>query len=182
MDIILQPWPWYVGGPLVALLMLALIVLGKSFGVSSNFRTMCSALGAGKSCDFFDYDWKSQKWNLFILLGAMIGGFVASQWLSDHQIPQITSQTIDELKALGFESAGTAYSPTELFVTPDVSDVVLLLVGGIFAGFGTRYAGGCTSGHAISGLSNFQLPSLLAVVGFFIGGLLMSHVLFPLIF
>jgi uncharacterized protein len=182
MDIILQPWPWYVGGPLVALLMLALIVLGKSFGVSSNFRTMCSALGAGKSCDFFDYDWKSQKWNLFILLGAMIGGFVASQWLSDHQIPQITSQTIDELKALGFESAGTAYSPTELFVTPDVSDVVLLLVGGIFAGFGTRYAGGCTSGHAISGLSNFQLPSLIAVVGFFIGGLLMSHVLFPLIF
>ena len=182
MDIILQPWPWYVGGPLVALLMLALIVLGKSFGVSSNFRTMCSALGAGKSCDFFDYDWKSQKWNLFILLGAMIGGFVASQWLSDHQIPQITLQTIDELKALGFESAGTAYSPTELFVTPDVSDVVLLLVGGIFAGFGTRYAGGCTSGHAISGLSNFQLPSLIAVVGFFIGGLLMSHVLFPLIF
>lgn len=182
MDIILQPWPWYVGGPLVALLMLALIVLGKSFGVSSNFRTICSALGAGKSCDFFDYDWKSQKWNVFILLGSMIGGFIASQWLSDHQIPQISLQTIEELKALGFESAGTAYSPTEMFVTPDVSTLILLLIGGIFAGFGTRYAGGCTSGHAISGLSNFQLPSLIAVIGFFIGGLLMSHVLFPLIF
>lgn len=182
MDILLQPWPWYVGGPLVALLMLILILLGKNFGVSSNFRTICSALGAGKSCDFFQFEWKSQKWNLLILLGAMIGGFIASNWLSNGQVPDISAQTITELKALGFESVGTAYGPTELFESPDVSKILLLLVGGILAGFGTRYAGGCTSGHAISGLSDLQLPSLIAVVGFFIGGLLMSHVLFPLLF
>lgn len=49
-------------------------------------------------------------------------------------------------------------------------------------GFGARWAGGCTSGHAISGLSNLQLPSLVAVLGFFAGGLLMTHLLFPLLF
>jgi uncharacterized membrane protein YedE/YeeE len=49
-------------------------------------------------------------------------------------------------------------------------------------GFGTRYAGGCTSGHAISGLSDLQIPSLVAVIGFFTGGLIMTHLLYPLIF
>jgi hypothetical protein len=49
-------------------------------------------------------------------------------------------------------------------------------------GFGSRYAGGCTSGHAISGLSDLQVPSLIAVVGFFIGGLIMTFFILPLIF
>lgn len=182
MEIFLQSWPWYVGGPLVALIMLALILLGKSFGVSANFRTMCAALGGGKHCDFFQFDWKAQKWNLLILAGAMIGGFVAHNYLSVDQIPAISEQTVTELQALGFESAGKAYAPTELFSNPSIGTLLLLLIGGILAGFGTRYAGGCTSGHAISGLSDLQLPSLIAVVGFFIGGLFMSHLIFPLIF
>jgi uncharacterized membrane protein YedE/YeeE len=53
----------------------------------------------------------------------------------------------------------------------------LLLVGGVLIGFGTRYAGGCTSGH-VSGLSNLQIPSLKAVIGFF-GGLIMSYFYSP---
>jgi uncharacterized membrane protein YedE/YeeE len=57
----------------------------------------------------------------------------------------------------------------------------MLVVGGFLVGFGTRYAGGCTSGHAISGLSDLQLPSLIAVIGFFIGGLLMTYVFLPFI-
>lgn len=178
----MEPWPWYVGGPIVALLMILLVLLGKSFGVSSNFRTICSALGAGKNCDFFQFDWKAQRWNLLILVGAVIGGFLASNFLSINQIPQISSATISDLQALGFQSAGKAYAPTELFEIWSFKNILLLLVGGILAGFGTRYAGGCTSGHAISGLSNLQLPSLIAVIGFFIGGLLMAHVIFPLIF
>lgn len=182
MELIFQPWAWYVGGPLVALVMLALILLGKSFGVSSNFRTMCAALGGGKNCDFFQFDWKSQKWNLLILVGAMIGGFIAHNYLSVEQIPAIAQQTVIDLQALGFESAGKAYAPTELFENPDYGTLALLLFGGILVGFGTRYAGGCTSGHAISGLSDLQLPSLIAVIGFFIGGLFMSHLLFPFIF
>lgn len=182
MDWILQPWPWYVGGPLVALIMLTLIYLGKSFGFSSNFRNICAALGAGKSCDFFDFDWKSQSWNLLFLIGAIVGGYVAAHYLSDNQVPQIADSTITDLNALGFMSAGEAYLPTEIFGNWSLANIILLVVGGLFIGFGTRYAGGCTSGHAISGLSDFQLPSLIAVIGFFIGGLLMVHIVFPLIF
>lgn len=182
MDVIYQAWPWYIGGPIVALLMILLILLGKNFGVSSNFRTICSALGAGKDCEFFNFDWKNQRWNLLILVGAMIGGFIAANFLSHNQIPDISSQTISELNALGFQSAGKSYEPTELFEVWSFKNILLLLIGGIFAGFGTRYAGGCTSGHAISGLSNLQLPSLIAVVGFFIGGLVMSFLIYPLIF
>ncbi|VEJ18615.1 Predicted transporter component [Capnocytophaga canimorsus] len=182
MDWIMQPWPWYVGGPLIGLIMILLILLGKSFGFSSNFRTICSALGAGKSCEFFAFDWKSQRWNLLFLVGAIIGGAIAFHFLSDNQVPAISQQTISELKALGLESAGAAYSPSELFSEMSLKNVMILLLGGMLIGFGTRYAGGCTSGHAISGLSDFQRSSLIAVVGFFIGGLIMSFVLFPLIF
>ena len=162
--------------------MLLLIYFGKSFGFSSNFRTICSAFGAGNTCSFFDYDWKSQKWNLLFLVGAVIGGFVSVHFLSENQIPAISDATITKLQTLGFESAGKAYSPTEIFEIMSVKNIVLLLVGGLLIGFGTRYAGGCTSGHAISGLSDLQMPSLIAVIGFFIGGLIMVHVLFPLIF
>ncbi|MGV0751849.1 YeeE/YedE family protein [Empedobacter brevis] len=182
MEFLLQPWPWYIGGPIIAIVMLLLIYLGKSFGFSSNFRTICSAIGAGKNCDFFAFNWKAQKWNLLFLVGAVLGGFISVEFLSDHQIPAISKNTILQLNEMGFESAGKAYSPTEIFEDLSLKNIVLLLVGGLLVGFGTRYAGGCTSGHAISGLSDLQLPSLLAVIGFFIGGLLMVHILFPLIF
>ena len=182
MEWITAPWPWYVGGPLIGFLMLLLTWMSKSFGFSSNFRTLCSALCSGKSCSFFDFDWKSQKWNLLFLVGAILGGFVAAHFLSVDQHPAIAQETVDNLKAMGFASAGEAYAPTELFEKFSVKNVLILLLGGVLVGFGSRYAGGCTSGHAISGLSNLQWPSLLAVVGFFIGGLLMVHFIFPLIF
>lgn len=166
----------------MALIMLTLIYLGKSFGFSSNFRTMCAMAGAGKSCGFFDFDWRAQRWNLLFLLGSIIGGFVAAHYLSDNQVPEISAATIAKLKSMNFESAGSAYVPTEIYGEMSLGNIVLLVVGGLLIGFGTRYAGGCTSGHAISGLSDLQLPSLIAVIGFFIGGLLMVHGLFPLIF
>jgi uncharacterized membrane protein YedE/YeeE len=182
MEMIFGTWPWYIGGPIVAIIMLILIKLGKSFGFSSNFRTMCAAMGADKSCDFFDFNWKSQRWNLLFLLGTIIGGFVAANLLANNQAAPISEESIAALQAYGFESAGKAYLPTELFFDLSPKNIIILLVGGLFIGFGTRYAGGCTSGHAISGLSDLQWPSLVAVVGFFIGGLLMVHILFPLIF
>lgn len=182
MNWILELWPWYVGGPIIAAVMIALVLLGKSFGFSSNFRTLCAALGAGKTCSFFDFNWKSQKWNLLFLVGAIMGGYIASNFLSNNQIPEISAHTTEYLRNLGFNSVGKAYSPTELYDVFNLKNIVILIIGGLFIGFGTRYAGGCTSGHAISGLSNLQLPSLVAVIGFFIGGLIMVHLLFPLIF
>ncbi|UII77363.1 YeeE/YedE family protein [Flagellimonas sp. HMM57] len=185
MDWILQPWPWYVSGPLIALVMFLLILLGKGFGMSSNLRTLCTICGAGKQAEFFRFDWKAQKWNLIVVFGVIIGGYIGANFLSTDTAVNIDVGTASQLKALGFDSAGTAYLPTELFATTvfsDVKGIFLLIIGGFLVGFGARYAGGCTSGHAISGLSNLQLPSLIAVIGFFIGGLLMVHFLFPLIF
>ncbi|RDI04506.1 YeeE/YedE family protein [Flavobacterium sp. AG291] len=185
MNWILEPWPWYISGPLIATTMAALLFVGKNFGMSSNLRTVCAVLGAGRSCDFFDFDWRGQRWNLFVIAGAVIGGFVAMHYLSDNPIPQINPEVTAQLKQKGFESAGSSYLPNELFgnhAFSSVKNIVLLLGGGFLVGFGARYAGGCTSGHAISGLSNLQLPSLIAVAGFFIGGLIMVHVIFPFIF
>ena len=186
MDWILEPWPWYISGPMIALNMFLLIFMGRQFGMSSNLRTMCTICGADKRADFFNFDWKAQQWNLIVVLGAVIGGFIAHFYLSeDPTTVAISSATIHDLNNLGFDSAGKAYLPTELFSTNVFSEpltLLVLLIGGILIGFGARYAGGCTSGHAISGLSNLQLPSLIAVVGFFIGGLVMIHFLYPLIF
>ncbi len=185
MDWIFEPWPWYVSGPMIAFIMFLLIMVGKSFGMSSNLRTMCTICGAGNKAEFFKFDWKSQKWNLVVVLGAIIGGFIASNYLSNDAMVAINPNTVEDLKSLGFESAGSAYLPTELFdfaVFSDIKGLLVLVVGGFLVGFGARYAGGCTSGHAISGLSDLQLPSLIAVVGFFLGGLIMIHLIFPLIF
>ncbi|AWH73220.1 YeeE/YedE family protein [Dokdonia sp. Dokd-P16] len=185
MDWIFSPWPWYVSGPIIAFIMFLLIMVGKNFGMSSNLRTMCTICGAGNKADFFKFDWKSQRWNLTVVLGAIIGGYIGSQKLSTDIAVAINPDTIENLNNLGFNSAGKAYLPTELFDTSALlsfKNLALLTIGGFLVGFGARYAGGCTSGHAISGLSNLQLPSLIAVIGFFIGGLFMIHVLFPFIF
>src|SRR5690606_14813569 len=112
MEWIIQPWPWYVSGPLIALTMFSLLYLGKYFGVSSNLRTLCTICGAGKTSDFFRCDWRTQRWNVLVALGAVIGGFLASQFLSDNQRPALNPQTIEQLKASRFESAGTAYVPS----------------------------------------------------------------------
>jgi hypothetical protein len=119
------------------------------------------------------------------VLGTIIGGFIGSHFLSNDLVVHINPETVNDLNALGFQSAGKAYLPTELFdnsVFASLKEILILAIGGLLVGFGTRYAGGCTSGHAISGLSDLQLPSLVAVIGFFIGGIVMIHFLFPLIF
>lgn len=185
MEAILQPWPWYVSGPLIASIMALLVFFGKTFGMSSNLRTLCTIGGAGKYADFFKFDWKAQKWNLTVVLGAIIGGFIAVQFLSDGSAIDLSQKTITDLKTMGFENAGATLLPAEIYDWNSIltfKGFSILVAAGFLVGFGTRYAGGCTSGHAITGLSNLQLPSLIAVIGFFIGGLIMTHFLLPLIF
>ncbi len=185
MDWIYEPWPWYVAGPLIALVMFLLLLVGKQFGMSSNLRTACAALGAGKASDFFKFNWKDERWNLMVVLGAIIGGYIASNFMGSAEV--IINPKISEQLALEYniDSNGNNYLPAEIFSTAALNDpsvIAILIIGGLLVGFGARYAGGCTSGHAISGLSNLQLPSLIAVIGFFIGGLVMVHFIYPLIF
>ncbi|WP_378186847.1 YeeE/YedE family protein [Aquimarina sp. W85] len=185
MNWIYEPWPWYISGPMIAFVMFLLLMVGKNFGMSANLRTMCTICGAGNKADFFNFEWRSQKWNLIVILGAVIGGFIGSHFLTIDMAVAINPETIMDLSELGFNSAGKSYLPNELFDTQSLlsfKTILILTIGGVLVGFGARYAGGCTSGHAISGLSDLQLPSLIAVIGFFIGGLIMIHFLFPLIF
>lgn len=185
MEILSQTWPWYVAGPLIGLIMLSLIYFGKVFGMSTNLRSLCSMAGAGKYVPFFQFDWRAQRWNFAVVIGAMIGGFVAVHFMSDPSNVAINPETISELQKLGIDPPFGRLLPenifgNEAFDSPKM--IFILTIGGVLIGFGSRYAGGCTSGHAISGLSNLQVPSLKAVVGFFIGGLIMAWFLLPLIF
>lgn len=185
MEALYQTWPWYVGGIGIGLTLMLLLYFGKTFGMSSNLRTLCSIGGAGKFSEFFRFDWKSQVWNLWVVAGTMLGGFVANNYLSDPSNVTLNPQTVIELAELGIAAPDGKQLPDALFSVEALQSpktILILLIGGILVGFGTRYAGGCTSGHAITGLSNLQLPSLKAVIGFFIGGLIMNHFLLPLIF
>jgi len=185
MDLLLQPWQWYIAGPLITLVMFLLFYFGKKFGVSSNLETICAMAGAGKITDFFKFDWKENSWNLLFIVGTVLGGFIAYQWLTPDTSIVLNEQTVKELTELGFSNIGQKYVPDEIFSLEaafTLKGFLILIGAGILVGFGARYAGGCTSGHAIVGLSNLELPSLISVIGFFIGGLIMTWVLFPLIF
>ena len=183
-EFLLQPWPWYFSGPMIAFVLFLLLWTVKSFGMSSNLRTLCAAMGAGKNLSFFQFDWKAQRWNLVVATGAVLGGFIAANFLSTSTAVAISPATILQLNEMGILDAGQSYMPEKLFglnAFGSVKSIFLLSLGGFFVGFGARYAGGCTSGHAISGLSNFQLPSLIAVIGFFVGGLIVNHFILPIL-
>jgi uncharacterized membrane protein YedE/YeeE len=185
MDFLFHTWHWSITGFLIASIMLTLNYFGKVFGMSSNLRTLCTMAGADKFADFFKFDAKTQYWNLLVILGAMIGGFVAVHFMSDPTNVSINPQTITQLQAMGFDAPNGKLLPDAMFgvhVFESPKMMLILLFGGLLIGFGSRYAGGCTSGHAIAGMSNLQRQSLKAVIGFFVGGLLMTHFIFPLIF
>ncbi len=187
-DIISQPWPWWIAGPMIAFIMFLLLFWGKEFGISANFRVMCAADGADDYASFFKFDWASQGWNLLVALGAMFGGYVAAHYFTDpgENVAGISAATVATLSELGHEvSEGNVPIVPEFYSWPSLFTIqgfIIIVIGGFLVGFGARYAGGCTSGHAISGLSALQLPSLLAVVGFFSRGLAMVHLIFPILF
>lgn len=185
MDFITQPWAWYIAGPIIALIMFLLYYFGERFGVSSNLETLCSIGGAGRFVDYFKIDWKQNSWNLIFVAGGIAGGFIASQWLSPTDVVALNPQTVQDLADIGIQNAGSTYLPDEIFSIETMltfKGFFILLIAGIMVGFGARWAGGCTSGHAIVGLSNLELPSLISVIGFFIGGLIMTWLILPLIF
>jgi uncharacterized membrane protein YedE/YeeE len=177
------PWPWYVAGPAIGLFVPVLLIVGnRMFGVGSNLRHMCAALLPGR-IEHFRYDWKrTGLWNLLFLAGIAVGGFLASQWDGPHNV-EISEQTRLALTRLGLHDL-SGLAPRELFTwaalfTP--KGFVAIVLGGFLVGFGSAYAGGCTSGHAITGLADRQLPSLIAVAGFFAGGLMATYFILPLI-
>lgn len=182
-EYILQPWPWYVAGPLIGLMVPAFIVFGqKRFGISSSFRHLCTLSPVKPK--FFNYSLSEHGWNLVFVLGLVIGGFLASNFLSASPDLVIAAQTKSQLMTLGFTDF-SGLAPKQLFAdfgSLTIIQLLVLVISGFAIGLGTTYAGGCTSGHTITGISLMRLGSITATVGFFIGGLFATHVLFNLIF
>ncbi len=183
LELIKQPWPWYVAGPLIGLMVPILLYLGnKPFGISSSLRHLCAACLPSK-IPFFSYDWKKEVWSLFFVGGILIGGIITANFLSTAVPMQVNPRLVTELQYYGI----TDYSslvPLELFNWSTVFSMkgfLMMIVGGFMVGFGTRYAGGCTSGHSIMGLSNLQLPSLIATICFMVGGFIMANLILPFI-
>jgi uncharacterized membrane protein YedE/YeeE len=181
MEFIMQPWPWYVAGPLIGLMVPALLLLGnKHFGVSSSLRHICAACIPAR-LPFFQYDWKKESWNLFFVAGIVIGGFIAAQLLSYPGAVKINPHTATLLRQEGVKDF-SGLIPTDIFnlnALLTVRGLVFTLAGGIFIGFGTRYADGCTSGHSIFGISTLQWPSMVATACFLIGGFAMTWFILP---
>jgi uncharacterized protein len=176
-----QPWPWYVAGPLIGLMVPALLILGnRSFGISSSLRHVCAAC-LPADIPFFKYDWKKESWNLLFVAGILIGGIITAMFLIGNEPVEVSEALKAELNGYGI----TDYSglvPVELFNWPALATTrgfIMMVLGGFLVGFGTRYAGGCTSGHAIMGLSNLQWPSLVATICFMIGGFVMANLILP---
>lgn len=184
MDILKQPWHWSIAGLLIGLIVPILLILGnKPFGISSTLRHICAACVPAR-ITFFKYDWKKESWNLFFVLGIVLGSFLASHYLADPNPIQISSSTKADLQALGITNF-QGLLPNEIFSFSQLFTLkgfFLIVFGGFLVGLGTRWANGCTSGHSKFGLSNLQLPSLIATICFFIGGLFVTHFILPLIF
>lgn len=183
LEVLQKPWPWWVAGPFIGLTVPALLILGnKSFGISSSLRHICaSCLPA--NIKFFKYDWKKEVWNLFFVAGILGGGIVAATLLGDNEPLQINENLRIELEGYGITDVSSLV-PTEIFNFNNLLTLqgfLMMVVGGFLVGFGTRYAGGCTSGHAIMGLSNLQMPSLIATCCFMAGGFIMANFILPYI-
>ena len=180
-DLLSRPWPWYVAGPLIGLMVpLLLLIDNKTFGISSTLRQICAACFPGR-IPLFRYDWKKERWNLVLAAGIVAGGILGGIVFRNPEPVRISAATVADLQAAGIGSQG-GLAPVEIFSFPallTLKGFIFVVVGGFLVGFGTRYAGGCTSGHSIMGMSNLQWPSLVATCCFFAGGLLMTWVLLP---
>lgn len=182
-DLLKNPWPWYVAGPLIGLTVPVLLIIGnKAFGISSSLRHICAAC-IPANIPFFKYEWTKEVWNLFFVAGIAIGGLIAVTLLANPNPVTIHPDLATELSGYGITNYDSMV-PTDLFNWSSLLSLrgfIMMVVGGFMIGFGTRYAGGCTSGHSIMGLSMLQWPSLIATCSFMIGGFIMANFLLPLI-
>lgn len=183
MELLFKPWPWYLAGVIIGLTVPALLLTGnKRLGISSTLRQICAACMPA-NLSFFKYDWKRDSWNLFFAAGIVIGGFLGGYVLRNPAPVKLNAETVSLLREQGVE-VFDGLIPTDPFNWSSLKTpkgLSLMVLGGFMVGFGTRYAGGCTSGHGIMGLASLQWPSLVATISFFVGGILFTHFVLPFI-
>ena len=183
-DLLSGTIPWYIGGPLLGLMVPILYITGnKAFGISSSYRHVCASVIPSK-LPFFNYDWKKTGgWNLQLALGIIIGGAIAAYLTPENYQINITESTTETLKTYGISNF-QGFMPEEIFSWNNLFSVpglTILVLGGFLIGFGTRYGSGCTAGHGITGMANFQKASLIATISFFIGGMISAQFIIPYI-
>ena len=183
-EFLARPWPWYVAGPLVGLLPAVLLLLdNRLFGVSSNLRHLCAAV-APWGVGYLQYEWRREGgWNLAFAAGILAGGVLAGYVFGNPAPVDIAASTQATLQSLGIRDF-TGLVPLDVFnwanlLTP--GGALVIIGGGFLVGFGTAYAGGCTSGHGLAGIADLQLSSLIALAAFFIGGVAGTFLLLPVL-
>jgi uncharacterized membrane protein YedE/YeeE len=184
LEFIKQPWHWSVAGVFIGLTVPVLLIIGnKNFGISSSLRHICAAC-IPANIPFFKYNWRNEIWNLFFVIGVLFGGFLGTFGLANEADIQVAQSTIDDLRVFGVSDFKNLM-PTDIFNFDNLftlKGLFFFIIGGFLVGFGTRYAGGCTSGHSIMGLASLQWPSLVATIFFMLGGFAMTHLGLPIIF
>lgn len=183
LELMKEPWPWYIAGPLIGLTVPVLLIIGnKSFGISSSLRHVCAAC-LPANIPFFKYEWKKEVWNLFFVTGIFLGGIIAASLLANPNPVDVNPKLVAELAQYGITDFSSLI-PEQILnwqALLTLKGFLMMVVGGFMIGFGTRYAGGCTSGHAIMGLSTLQWPSLVATCCFMAGGFIMANLILPFI-
>ncbi len=178
-----QPWPWYVAGPLIGLVIVLLQWIdNKPLAASASYRHVCAATFPS-GIPFLKYDWKSEVWNLIFVIGIFIGGFLAEILFSHPSNIGISIETTEQLKSIGLTETN-GFAPAQLFsfsALKNFAGIIVMVLGGFLIGFGSRYAGGCVSGHSMTGISDLQWTSLLATACIFAGGIFTAYILLPLI-
>ena len=184
LNLLQQQWHWAFSGCMLTLAMVLLALFGKELGISSTFRTICAIGGGGHLSEFFRVDWKAQLWNIIFVIGIIIGACIATRFLSRPYSFTIHQDTLNHFAEMGIVCGASEYLPDGIFGVSSFSvrNLFILITGGLMVGFGTRWAGGCTSGHFLSGISNLQLPSFITLIGFILGGAVMTNVIFPMVF
>jgi len=180
-DFLISPWPWYVSGPIIGSMVPLLILIGsRSFGISQNLEHICAmAKPATINIKLFNYDWRVATWSILFTVGVIAGGYLAGIIFANPEPIQLSEATLNMLAQRNI-APPSQFNPPEIF-SVNFSNTLLLLTSGLLIGFGTRYAAGCTSGHAITGLATLQIQSVYAVIGIFAGGLLAANYITPML-
>ena len=182
-EFISQPWPWYVAGPLIGLVLVLLQWIdNKPLAASSSYRHMCAAIFPAK-VPFLKYNWKAEIWNLVFVAGIFTGGFLATTILNHPSNIAISNETVQQLHSIGLKDTD-GFAPLQLFsfaALQTIPGIIVMVFGGFLIGFGSRYAGGCVSGHSMTGISDLQWTSMLATASIFAGGIFTAYILLPLI-